>query len=54
MKQGVLTNNRVRLLMSPGDQCFRGYGRRDGEQQHCRAAVGGHGTRSALAWSRRV
>ena len=31
MKQGVLTNGRVRLLMSPGDQCFRGYGRRNGE-----------------------
>jgi len=31
MKQGVLTNMRVRLLMSPGDQGFRGHGRRDGE-----------------------
>lgn len=31
MKQGVLTNGRVRLLMTPGDQCFRGYGRRKGE-----------------------
>ncbi len=31
MKQGVLTNQRVRLLMSPGDQGFRGYGRRNGE-----------------------
>jgi len=30
MKQGVLTNLRVRLLMSPGDQGFRGHGRRDG------------------------
>lgn len=33
MKQGVLTNNRVRLLMSPGDQGFRGHGRRDGERR---------------------
>jgi len=33
MKQGVLTNQRVRLLMSPGDQCFRGYGRRKGERR---------------------
>ena len=31
MKQGVLTNQRVRLLMSRGTQCFRGYGRRNGE-----------------------
>lgn len=30
MKQGVLTNQRVRLLMTPGDQGFRGYGRRNG------------------------
>ena len=33
MKQGVLTNQRVRLLMSPGQQCFRGHGRRTGEEQ---------------------
>lgn len=33
MKQGVLTNGRVRLLMSPGDKCFRGYGRRKGERR---------------------
>ena len=33
MKQGVLTNTRVRLLMSPGDPCFRGYGRRNGERR---------------------
>ncbi len=32
MKQGVLTNQRVRLLMKPGQQCFRGYGRRNGEE----------------------
>jgi small subunit ribosomal protein S6e len=33
MKQGVLTNGRVQVLMSPGDQCFRGYGRRNGERR---------------------
>ncbi|MEW5299134.1 MAG: hypothetical protein WDW36_002178 [Sanguina aurantia] len=33
MKQGVLTNQRVRLLMTPGDQGFRGYGRRNGERR---------------------
>jgi len=33
MRQGVLTNKRVRLLMSPGDQCFRGHGRRKGERR---------------------
>lgn len=33
MKQGVLTNDRVRLLMAPGDKCFRGYGRRKGERR---------------------
>jgi small subunit ribosomal protein S6e len=33
MRQGVLTNLRVRLLMSPGDQCFRGHGRRNGERR---------------------
>lgn len=33
MKQGVLTNGRVQLLMSPGDKCFRGYGRRNGERR---------------------
>lgn len=33
MKQGVLTNGRVRLLMSPGDKCFRGHGRRKGERR---------------------
>jgi hypothetical protein len=46
MKQGVLTNNRVRLLMSPGDQCFRGYGRRDGGCQHCLL----HGGSLDAAW----
>jgi len=33
MRQGVLTNQRVRLLMSIGQQCFRGYGRRSGERR---------------------
>ena len=39
MKQGVLTPSRVDLLMSPGDSCFRGYGRRKGERR--RKAVRG-------------
>lgn len=33
MKQGVLSNGRVRLLMAPGDKCFKGYGRRNGERR---------------------
>jgi len=33
MRQGVLTNSRVRLLMSRGQQCFRGHGRRTGERR---------------------
>jgi small subunit ribosomal protein S6e len=33
MKQGVLVNGRVQLLMSPGDTCFRGFGRRKGERR---------------------
>merc|ERR1711976_842661 len=33
MKQGVLVSGRVRLLMSPGDKCFRGYNRRKGERR---------------------
>ncbi|CAH9144833.1 unnamed protein product [Cuscuta epithymum] len=33
MKQGVLTPNRVRLLLPRGTPCFRGYGRRDGERR---------------------
>jgi small subunit ribosomal protein S6e len=39
MKQGVLTNGRVFLLMKPGDACFRGFGRRKGERR--RKAVRG-------------
>lgn len=33
MKQGVLTPGRVRLLMTPGDSCFRGHSRRNGERR---------------------
>lgn len=33
MKQGVLVPGRVQLLMKPGDSCFRGYGRRNGERR---------------------
>jgi len=39
MKHGVLVPGRVRLLMTPGDSCFRGYGRRNGER--CRKSVRG-------------
>merc|ERR1712216_39544 len=30
MKQGCLIPGRAHILMTPGDQCFRGYGRRNG------------------------
>lgn len=33
MKQGVLVPGRVRVLMAPGDSCFRGHGRRKGERR---------------------
>lgn len=33
MKQGVLTNGRVRVLMSRGVTCFKGHGRRNGEKR---------------------
>jgi len=33
MKQGVLVPGRVRVLLSPGDSCFRGHGRRKGERR---------------------
>ena len=33
MKQGVLVPGRVQILMSPGDSCFRGFGRRNGERR---------------------
>merc|ERR1712224_1137399 len=39
MKQGCLIPGRVKILMAPGDQCFRGYGRRNGERR--RKAVRG-------------
>jgi hypothetical protein len=53
MKQGVLTNQRVRLLMSPGDQCFRGHGRRAGGlffqkvHQQSRSVTGWHNPEQA-------
>merc|ERR1711904_483730 len=33
MKQGCLIPGRAKILMTPGDQCFRGYGRRNGERR---------------------
>jgi small subunit ribosomal protein S6e len=33
MKQGVLTAGRIKVLMSRGASCFRGYGRRNGERR---------------------
>eukprot|EP00216_Chloropicon_sp_CCMP2111_P003458 CAMPEP_0198238930 /NCGR_PEP_ID=MMETSP1446-20131203/4463_1 /TAXON_ID=1461542 ORGANISM="Unidentified sp, Strain CCMP2111" /NCGR_SAMPLE_ID=MMETSP1446 /ASSEMBLY_ACC=CAM_ASM_001112 /LENGTH=245 /DNA_ID=CAMNT_0043921433 /DNA_START=50 /DNA_END=787 /DNA_ORIENTATION=+ len=33
MKQGVLIPGRCKILMKPGDQGFRGYGRRNGERR---------------------
>uniref|UniRef100_A0A7S2Z203 40S ribosomal protein S6 n=1 Tax=Chloropicon laureae TaxID=464258 RepID=A0A7S2Z203_9CHLO len=33
MKQGCLIPGRAKILMAPGDQCFRGYGRRVGERR---------------------
>lgn len=33
MRQGVMTNLRVRLLMAPGDPCMLGHGRRKGERR---------------------
>jgi small subunit ribosomal protein S6e len=41
MRQGVLVTGRVRLLMAPGDQCMRGYGRRNGERRRksCRGCI---------------
>ncbi|KAF4350221.1 hypothetical protein F8388_016272 [Cannabis sativa] len=33
MKQGVLTPGRVRLLLHHGTPCFRGFGRRTGEER---------------------
>jgi len=41
MKQGVLTQGRIRLLMSRNTSCFRGVGRRDGERRRksCRGCI---------------
>jgi small subunit ribosomal protein S6e len=33
MKQGVIVTGRVKLLMCPGDSCFRGHNRRTGERR---------------------
>jgi len=33
MKQGVLTNLRVRICMKRGQQCYMGHGRRNGERR---------------------
>ncbi|BBN07184.1 small subunit ribosomal protein S6e [Marchantia polymorpha subsp. ruderalis] len=33
MKQGVITQGRVRILMHRGTPCFRGHGRRNGERR---------------------
>ncbi|PNH07330.1 40S ribosomal protein S6 [Tetrabaena socialis] len=64
MKQGVLTNTRVRLLMSPGDQGFRGYGRRKGPRSlqegrpipctSSTARLDGGSDREAAAWIGRM
>lgn len=53
MKQGVLTNARVRLLMTPGDQGFRGYGRRKGELL-AKNGVGAQASRQFLVGRLRV
>lgn len=44
MKQGVLTKDRVRLMMAKGDQCCRGYGMRKGERyrKSVRGCIVGH------------
>merc|ERR1712113_127736 len=44
MKQGVLTADRVRLMMSKGDQGCRGYGMRKGERyrKSCRGCIISH------------
>jgi len=46
MKQGVLTADRVRLMMAKGDQGCRGYGMRKGERyrKSCRGCVISHQT----------
>jgi len=44
MKQGVLTQDRVKLMMSKGDQGCRGYGMRKGERyrKSCRGCIISH------------
>merc|ERR1719352_314807 len=44
MKQGVLTTDRVKLMMSKGDQGCRGYGMRKGERyrKSCRGCIVSH------------
>merc|ERR1719181_2092790 len=44
MKQGVLTADRVRLMMAKGDQGCRGYGMRKGERyrKSCRGCIISH------------
>merc|ERR1719352_1444589 len=44
MKQGVLTSDRVKLMMSKGDQGCRGYGMRKGERyrKSCRGCIVSH------------
>lgn len=41
MRQGVMRPDRVSLLMAPGQQCMRGYGRRNGERRRksCRGCI---------------
>jgi len=44
MKQGVLTQDRVRLMMAKGDRGCRGYGMRNGERyrKSCRGCIVSH------------
>jgi len=44
MKQGVLTHDRVKLMMAKGDQGCRGYGMRKGERyrKSCRGCIVSH------------
>eukprot|EP00304_Pavlova_gyrans_P006238 CAMPEP_0206054810 /NCGR_PEP_ID=MMETSP1466-20131121/38891_1 /ASSEMBLY_ACC=CAM_ASM_001126 /TAXON_ID=44452 /ORGANISM="Pavlova gyrans, Strain CCMP608" /LENGTH=247 /DNA_ID=CAMNT_0053430029 /DNA_START=61 /DNA_END=804 /DNA_ORIENTATION=- len=44
MKQGVLTKDRVKLMLGKGEQCCRGYGQRKGEKyrKSVRGCIVGH------------
>lgn len=44
MKQGVLTKDRVKLMLAKGDRCCRGYGMRKGERyrKSVRGCIVGH------------